>query len=392
MKILQINTVYKQGSTGNIVANIHNALKSNGFESFVGYGRGNWQEDNLIKIGNKLDMYIHGIGTRIFDKHGLYSKKATKQFLKEIDILDIDIFHIHNIHGYYLHYPTLFEHLKDKKVIWTLHDCWAFTGHCAYYDYIGCDRWQSECLNCPQKNRYPASLVFDNSLDNFRLKKRYFTSLDNLTIVTPSKWLSGEVKKSFLRGFDIQVIHNGVDLSVFKPIKSNFRQKYNLKNDFLILGVANVWEKRKGIDYFFELSKIIRNNEKIVLVGLTKKQLRKLPKNIIGIKRTRDQKELAEIYSSADVFVNPTLEDNFPTTNLESLACGTPLITFVSGGSPETIDEDCGKVIEKGNLEDLYSGICEIRKKGKEFYSRYCISRVKNFFDKKFMIESYFAF
>jgi len=391
MNVLQINTVFKQGSTGYIVYNIHQKLLSLNHKSFAGYGRGIWQEDNLIKISNKLDMYIHGIGTRIFDKHGLYSKKATQEFLKKIDKLDIDIFHLHNIHGYYLNYPLLFEYLKNKQkpVIWTLHDCWAFTGHCSHYDYIGCDKWQNECYKCPQKSRYPASFIFDNSLENFRLKKKYFTSLDNLIIVTPSNWLANEVQKSFLAKYDIRVIYNGIDLNVFKPVKSDFRKKYNLEDKFLILGVANVWEERKGFDYFIELSHILKSNEVIILVGLNDKQLQKLPKNIIGIKRTQNQKELVQIYSNVDVFVNPTLEDNFPTTNLESLACGTPVVTFDSGGSSETIDENCGKVVEKGDLDKLYKAIGEVKKNGKDFYRNHCIDRAKKYFDKEMMIEKY---
>jgi len=391
MTVLQINTVYKQTSTGYISYNIHNKLLSLNEKSFIAYGRGEWQEKNLIKIGNKFDMYLHGIGTRIFDKHGLYSKQTTKEFIKEIDKLDIDIFHLHNIHGYYLNYPILFEYLKEtnKPVVWTLHDCWAFTGHCSHYDFIECDKWQEECFDCPQKSRYPASLVFDNSLNNFRLKKRYFTSLEQLTIVTPSNWLYKEVKKSFLNRYDITVIHNGIDLAIFKPIKSDFRKKYNLKNKFLILGVANVWEERKGFDYFINLSKLLKSDEKIILVGLNDKQLKDLPKNIIGIKKTQNQKELVEIYNSCDIFVNPTLEDNFPTTNLESLACGTPVVTFDSGGSSETIDKQTGIVIEKGNLNKLYEAIYEIREVGKDRFSQSCINRAKKLFDKEKMLTQY---
>ena len=381
MKILQINTVYKEGSTGNIVANIHQALNKNGFESYVAYGRGNWQEKNLIKIGSKLDIYIHGIGTRIFDKHGLYSKKATLKFVKKIDQLNIDIFHLHNIHGYYLHYPTLFEYLKNKRTIWTLHDCWAYTGHCSYYSYLGCNKWQSQCEKCPQKNSYPASFIFDNSKENFLLKKKYFTKLKDLTIVTPSNWLANEVKKSFLKNYDVKVIPNGINLKVFHPIENNFRKEHNLEGKFLILGVANVWEERKGFNYFLKLSQILKDDEKIILVGLNNKQLRNLPDNVLGIKKTNSQKKLAEIYSTVDVFVNLTLEDNFPTTNLESLACGTPVVTFKSGGSPETIDKSCGIVVEKGNLKELYQAIEKIKRNGKKNYIDSCISRSRKFFN-----------
>jgi len=387
MKILQINTVYKTGSTGKIAKNLNDLIITNGWQSFIGYGRGKHKDKNAIKIGSKLDMYVHGVGTRIFDKHGLYSKKATIEFIKKIDKLDIDIFHLHNIHGYYLHYPTLFEYLKNKKVIWTLHDCWSFTGHCSHYDYIGCNKWQNECYKCPQKNRYPSSFIFDNSKENFKLKKRYFTNLKNLTIVTPSNWLANEVKKSFLRGYPIKVIHNGIDLNIFKPSKSNFRKKHNLENKFIILGVANVWEERKGFDYFIKLSQMLSDDEQIVLVGLNDVQLKSLPNNILGIKRTSSAKELAEIYSLADVFVNPTLEEVLGLTNIESLACRTPVITFDSGGSPETIDEDTGIVIEKGNLEKLYKAIQQI--KTNNIDKQKCRYRAVEFFDKNKNFRKY---
>ena len=382
MIVCQINTVYKSGSTGKIAKDINGLLLDNGHKSYVAYGRGKHQDKNSIKIGSKNDMYLHAIGTRLFDKHGLYSKKATQNFIKEIEKLDIDVFHLHNIHGYYLHYPTLFTYLKkvNKPIVWTLHDCWSYTGHCSYYDYSGCDKWMSECHDCPQTNMYPSSLVFDNSKDNFALKKEYFLGLKNLAIVTPSNWLASEVKKSFLKEYDVRTVNNGIDLSVFKKTETNFRKNHNIEEDFLILGVANVWEDRKGFDYFIKLSKLISDNKKIILIGLNENQLKDLPRNIIGIIRTNNQQELAEIYSCVDVFVNLTLEDNFPTTNLESLGCGTPVITFNSGGSPECIDENCGLVVEKENIDEVYDAIQKVQKDGKAKYSEYCIEMAKKIF------------
>jgi len=391
MKILQINTVYKSGSTGKITKDLNDLIIDDNNESFIAYGRNEHQDSNCIKIGNKLDMNMHALGTRIFDKHGLYSKKATIDFIKELEKLNLDIIHLHNIHGYYMNYTILFEYLKkiNKPVIWTLHDCWSFTGHCSYYEYNECDKWQNECSVCPQLRQYPASFIFDNSKNNFLLKKKLFTNLNNLTIVTPSDWLANEVKKSFLKSFDIKVIHNGINLDIFKPLTSNFREKYKLENKFLILGVASVWEERKGFEYFIKLSKLLKNDEKIILVGLNDEQVKLLPSNIIGIKRTENQKELAQIYSGADVFVNPTLEDNFPTTNLESLACGTPIITFKSGGSPECINENTGIVIEKGNLNKLYEAIVTIKENTKEKYTLFCRNRAKKYFDKNDRFKEY---
>ena len=391
MRILQVNTVYKSGSTGKIVKDLNNLIINDSHESFIAYSRGEHSENNCIHIGNKLDMNLHALGTRIFDKHGLYSQRATINFVKKVEKLNIDIIHLHNIHGYYMNYPILFEYLKktNKPVIWTLHDCWSFTGHCSHYEYSECDKWQTECGNCPQLRQYPASLFFDNSKNNFLLKKELFSSLHNLTIVTPSKWLASEVKKSFLKNNEVKVIHNGINLEIFKPLISNFREKYKLEKKFLILGVASVWEERKGFKYFIKLSKVLKSDEQIILIGLNDEQIKLLPSNIIAIKRTENQEELAQMYSTVDVFVNPTLEDNFPTTNIESLACGTPVITFESGGSPECIDDRTGIVVKKGNLNKLYEAIGYIKENGKEKYASLCRNKAEKYFDKNDRFKEY---
>jgi glycosyltransferase involved in cell wall biosynthesis len=390
MKILQINSVYKYGSTGKIVSDIHNLILANGHESYVAYGRGNHIGKGLIRISNKFDTYIHAIATRLFDKHGLYSNRVTKLFLNTLDKINPDVIHIHNIHGYYLNYKLLFQYFKEKrkKVIWTLHDSWSFTGHCCYYDYNGCDKWKTLCYECPQKNSYPSSYFLDNSEQNYLIKKKLFTSIENLTIVTPSIWLANEVKHSFLKSQNIKVINNGIDLNIFKPLSSDFKDKYNFNNKFLILGVASVWEERKGLKYFLELSKILKIDEQIVLIGLTQNQIDKLPNNILGIIRTLNQVELAQIYSIVDVFVNPTLEDNYPTTNLESLACGTPVITFNSGGSAESVSNDCGSIVEKGNLEDLYTKIKQIRNES-DIKIKRCLKDINKTLDKNIKFMEY---
>lgn len=385
MKVLQINSVCGIGSTGRIATDIHSILIEQGHESCIAYGRDLPKNcDNSIKIGTKYDNYGHVALTRIFDKHGFGSKKATKNFIREVDKLDPDVIHLHNIHGYYINIVVLFDYLKEAKkpVIWTLHDCWSFTGHCSYFDYVGCNKWKTGCYECPQRQEYPKSVLMDNSKSNFLIKKNIFTGVQNLTIVTPSKWLSGLVKESFLKEYPVKVINNGIDLSVFKPTESNFREKFNLIDSFIILGVANTWGERKGYKYFLELSKNLKVNELIVLVGLTEKQKEKLPQNILGITKTNNVKELAEIYSSADVFVNPTLEDNFPTTNLEALACGTPVITFDTGGSVESVDESCGNVIEKGNLGKLVESIRQIKSKDLLTLETKCQIRAHNLFSK----------
>ncbi|MBU9675092.1 glycosyltransferase [Planococcus sp. CP5-4] len=365
MKILQINSVCGVGSTGRIATDIHDILQEHGHESWIAYGRGEAKNcENTIKIGNKLDNYTHVAKTRLLDQHGFGSKKATLEFLEKVKKLDPDVIHLHNIHGYYINIELLFSYLKKakKKVIWTLHDCWAFTGHCAYFDFRECNCWKIEGDNkCIQSRSYPSSWLLNNSKENFQRKKAAFSGIEDLTIVTPSNWLAELVKKSFLKNYTVNVVNNGIDLGVFKPTESNFKLKYKLENKFTLLGVASIWDERKGLEYFLKLSKMISTNEYIILIGLTEKQQKNLPLNIIGIDKTNNIEQLAEIYSAADVFVNPTLEDNFPTTNIEALACGTPVVTFNTGGSIESIDESCGKVVDKGDSVKLFKSIKEAK-------------------------------
>jgi glycosyltransferase involved in cell wall biosynthesis len=381
VRVLQINSVCGIGSTGRIATDIHAILKEEGHESYIAFGRGDPINcDSALRIGNKFDNFAHVIKTRIFDQHGFGSKRATKEFIEKVKELDPDVIHLHNIHGYYINVEILFNYLKEanKPVIWTLHDCWAFTGHCSYFDFVGCECWKLEGTHkCIQKKNYPSSLLLNNSRRNFERKRKAFTGVKNLTILTPSNWLAGLVKQSFLGEYPVKVINNGIDLDIFKPTKSNFRKKNNLEDKFIILGVANVWVRRKGYEYFLELSKRLEQDEVIVMVGLTERQKNKLPANIIGITRTNNIKELVEIYSAADVFVNPTLEDNFPTTNLEALACGTPVVTFKTGGSIESIDGNCGIVVEKGNLAELLRAIKKI--KLGNLSNEKCVGRAKRY-------------
>ncbi|MFZ7942500.1 glycosyltransferase family 4 protein [Neobacillus sp. 19] len=391
MKVLQINSVCGVGSTGRITTDIDKLLKDQGHESYIAYGRGSAINcDTAIRIGNDIDNYLHVAKTRVFDEHGLGSVKATEDFIKKIEEVNPDVIHLHNIHGYYINIEILFDYLKSaiKPVVWTLHDCWAFTGHCAYFDYANCNKWETGCHNCPQKQSYPASLFIDNSKSNYKRKKEIFSEVKNMTIITPSKWLSSLVEKSFLKEYPVKLINNGIDLSIFKPTESRIKERYNLTDKFIILGVASTWDRRKGLNYFIDLaSQLNEDTYRIVLVGISDKQKKILPSNIVGITRTNDVQELAEIYTSANIFVNPTLEDNFPTTNLESLACGTPVVSFNTGGSPESINDTCGIVVEKGNIDELIKVIEEQRLNNK-FNLSDCVNRSK-LFDKNARYREY---
>jgi len=392
MKVLQINSVCGHGSTGRIATDIHKLLLEQGHESVIAYGRGEAINcDNTIKIGNKLDFYKHALKTRLLDKHGFGSKKATEDFIDKLINYNPDIIHLHNVHGYYLNIEILFNFLKEfsKPVVWTLHSCWEFTGHCSHFDYANCYKWETHCQKCPERKSYPKSIFIDNSYNNYEKKKTLFTGVDKLTLVTPSEWLAKLVKRSFLKEYPVKVINNGIDLSVFKPVPSNFRERHNLTNKFIILGVASKWLQRKGFEYFIELSKLIEPDEAIVLVGLSKNQLKQLPKNIVGITRTNNVKELAEIYTSANVFFNPTLEEVLGMTNIEAQACGTPVITFNTGGSIETIDDMTGFIVEKGDLENTIKIIRKIKSEGKEKYSESCIKRANKYYNKNDKFQQY---
>ena len=392
MNILQINSVCGIGSTGRIATDLHAILLSQGHQSTVAFGRDTAKNcKQTIRVGNCIDNYLHVVRTRLFDTHGFGSATATKTLIAKISELNPDVIHLHNLHGYYLHIGLLFDYLKQasKPVIWTLHDCWALTGHCAYFDFVGCNRWKCECHDCPLKLEYPKSLFLDRSQRSYQQKKELFTGVQDLTIVTPSKWLRALVKESFLQAYPVTVIHNGIDLKVFKPTSSDFRRRYKLEDKFLLLGVASFWNERKGYRYIIDLAKQLRPDEKIVLVGVSEKQSKQLPAGIIGMAKTNSTVELAEIYSAADLFLNPTLEDNFPTTNLEALACGTPVVTFNSGGSPECLVDGCGLVVERGDLPGLVAAIAMVRKIGKESYAQKCQNRARDCFDKDARFAEY---
>ena len=362
MKIAQINTVCGNGSVGRITVDIYHALKRNGHEGKIYYGRRNAPETaETEKFGNNLDMGMHVLSTFFTGTHGFNSKNQTKHLIECLKEYNPDLIHMHNIHGFYLNVEMFFEFLKSfgKPVVWTLHDCWSFTGHCAYFDFVACDKWKNGCEKCPQyRNSYPYALFKDGSKVNYTRKKSAFQGVKGLTIVTPSKWLGELVKESYLKEYPVKVIPNGIDLEKFVPQDTKKREKH------LILGVANVWDRRKGLDYLKQLSGMLDSEKyEIAVVGVSKKQIEELPKGMIGIEHTQNVEELMQLYSQASVFANPTLEDNFPTTNLEALACGTPVVTFATGGSVESVDKTCGRIVPQKDLQALKVAVEELCEK-----------------------------
>ncbi len=370
MKLLSINSVCGIRSTGRICIDIAEVLKLQGHDCKIAYGRETVPEKYqhyAVRIGSDIGVKIHALMSRFLDCAGFGSKRATKKFIEWVKEYDPDIIHLHNIHGYYINIELLFDYIKKAKkpVVWTLHDCWSFTGHCAHFDFEKCCKWQTKCYKCTQTREYPKSF-FDFCSRNFKKKKNAFSGVENMAIVTPSKWLADLVKKSYLKDYSVKVIPNGIDLSVFKPTDGDFRKKYNLEDKKIVLGVASAWGTKKGLDDFVKMSEMLDDNYKIVLVGLTEEQKRALPESIIGITRTNDTSELAHLYTTADVFVNPTYEDTYPTVNIEAISCGTPVVTYNTGGSPEAMHGK-GVVVPKGNIEEMVSEISEICLNEKSF-------------------------
>lgn len=381
MKVLLINTVYPNGSTGKICDGIRKQCQKSGIESCVAYAYGvKKNNNNELHISSWLDNHIHNRLARITMFTGCFSYFHTRRFLKKVTEYAPDIIHLHNLHGNFININLLFEYIKKTgiPVVWTLHDCWAYTGYCTYYEMASCNKWEEQCGNCPNRNLDSVTL-FDNSKKMYEYKKNMFSNIKNLILVTPSKWLNMEVRKSFLQHYQTRIINNGIDLSIFHPIESNLRQKYNIAtNKVILLGVAFRWNSRKGLDVFIELSKRLPNKYQIILVGTDDVVDEMLPKNIISIHRTSNQQELAEIYSAADIFVNPTREEMFGLVNIEALACGTPVITFDTGGSPECIDETCGSVIPTNDVDALTKEIIHVSEE-KSYSEEACINRAKQF-------------
>jgi len=381
MKVLSIN-LGNYSSTGGIARGIKCAAIRDGMEYAFAYPIDVYnkavEEDDWI-IGNKFGRKSSVAMGMITGLNGCFSIFATLKLLHKIKCFNPHIIHFHNLHNNYINLPLLFWYVKKYKIriVWTLHDCWSFTGQCPYFSSSKCDKWKTGCYNCPSFHDYPKAYV-DNTKLMWKLKKRWFSNLQNLTIVTPSLWLASLVKQSFLNNYPTCIINNGIDLNIFRPTHGDFREKYKLNNKFVVLGVAFDWGTRKGLDVFIELSQLLSTQYQIVLVGTNENIDRSLPENIISISRTQNQSELAEIYSSANVFVNPTREENYPTVNMEALACGTPVLTFDTGGSPEIVDDTCGSVVDCGDIDALEREIIRICEN--EPYSvEACLKRAESF-------------
>ena len=386
-KLLQINSTANWGSTGKIAEQIGERAMAHGWESYIAYGRySNHSNSNLIRIGSRIGQAWHLIISRLFDKHGLGSRCATKKLISKIEKIKPDIIHLHNIHGYYINYRILFEYLNSTNipVVWTLHDCWSFTGHCAHFVSANCMRWRDGmCEKCPLKGNYPKSFA-DSSTMNFRLKQRLFASNPNIHIVAVSKWLAEQTKQSYLGHQNIRYIYNGVDTSLFIPQDpKHIVHKYELDGKTILLGVASAWDDDKGLSDYIVLRKKLSDRYVIIIVGLAEEKINKLPKGIIGISLTQSINELVEFYSVADIVLSLSRAETFGLTIAEGMACGTPAVVYNNTAQPELITHDTGLIVEKtGDIDGVICAIKEIEKKGKAHYSEACRKRVEAHFNK----------
>lgn len=392
MRVLQINIVYNHGSTGVIAKLIANMLIENGDEAYFAFdGSSPERFDNGYPIGNRWIYRLHAhLFTKYLDREGFGSYWATKRFCHWIDKIKPDIIHIHNMHGSYINIRLLFDFINSRHlpVVMTLHDCWTMTGHCYHFDSVGCERWKTGCHDCPLHGTYPVSKGFDHSKSNYLKKKKLFTSVERMVVVSVSHFIDDIVNQSFLCNYQHLVMHNGIDLTVFKPTEAALREKLKITDGkIIILGVSSGWNNDKGLEEMIWLSR----DEKfqVILIGVQDGLLNRLPSEIIAIKRTEDQRQLAEYYTMADVFVNPTYNDSFPTVNIESLACGTPVATYRTGGSPEAIDQYTGAVVERGNKEGLKESILLLAARGKKVNESLCCKRANDFFNQSICYNSY---
>lgn len=394
-RLLQINITANWGSHGKIAEGIGRLAMDHGWESVIAYGRwSNPSQSRLYHIGSMMDERWHCMAARLLDNQGLMSRGATARLIAYINNYRPSLIHLHNIHGYYLHYPMLFEYLSraDIPVVWTLHDCWAFTGHCAHYIYAGCEKWQTHCCHCSQIDAYPKSYFVDRSARNYDLKRAAFTSVPRLTIVPVCQWLKGEVARSFLKDLPTHLIYNGIDLDVFRPNadKEIARRKYGIPADkHLVLGVASNWY-RKGLEDFFLLRRSLSDDYAVAVVGLNRVEEEKARRHgLISIRRIGDVGELTSLYTLADVYCNLTWEDNFPTTNLEAMACGTPVVAYRTGGCPEAITSETGIVVDRGDVEGMARAIRAIVDDGADRYERACRQHIEANYDQKQRFAEY---
>lgn len=394
MRVFQLNTFCGVKSTGRIALEIAKLVENEGGECKIGYGAGSVPAQAArfaYRVGNPLERKLYSQARKLFDAEGYGSLGGTRGLIREMEAFQPDLIQLHNLHGCYLNLKALFNYLRERRypVVWTLHDCWPFTGHCAYFDYAGCQRWQTGCEHCPQQRGYPVCFGLDGSKRNYEHKKALFTSLDRLTFVTPCQWMQTPLSRSFLGAYPVRTIYNGVDLNAFMPVESDLRARYGLREQKLALAVASDWDERKGLKYLVQAAEKLGESCRVAVVGLSPAQRKALPPGMLGVEPTASARELAAWYTAADCLVNPTMEDNMPMVNLEALACGTPVAVFRTGGCPEAVDDRCGRVVDKGDVDGLCEAVRQLCR-SKATMRDACLQKAQTF-DSRRTFERYLA-
>ena len=362
MRVLFINSVCGTGSTGKIVVGLLHSLRASGEDGRIFFGVGEAKgvsTEDAVCFGSRMDYYTHNAISRLTDHAGFYSAGATRRMIAAIKAYNPDVIHLHNLHGYYLHVGLLFDYLSHcgKPVVWTLHDCWAFTGHCTHFTSVGCEQWKTGCIDCAQLCRYPKCLLRGDVARNYARKRKAFTSLPNLTLVTPSHWLADTVRQSFLGKHEVLAIPNGIDTEIFHPTSSDMRNQLGLRGRKLALGVASVWGENKGLRDMAVLARRLPEDWQLLLVGVREDQKAILPDSVLTMGCTESQSQLAQIYSAADVFVNPSYEETMGLTTAEALACGTPAVVYNRTAVPEAVDAKSGIVVPAGDITALLNAV-----------------------------------
>ena len=393
MRILQINAVNAIASTGRNAKELGDFLLTNGHDSIIAYSKGpSIEKDREVIIGNNFDVKFHGLLSRLSGKQGYFSFFSTKKLLMYIDSLAPDVVVLNNLHANYINLPLTLKYLtkKDIATVTVLHDCWFYTGKCCHYTAQGCYKWKESCGDCPQLKKYNKSWFFDRTKKMFADKKKLFSAIPRLAIVGVSDWITEEAKKApvFSNAKTFKRIYNWIDTETFAPRNTNaLREKFGLEDKKVILAVASGWSKEKGINTLLEIANKLNDNEKLLLVGNIGSI--ELNENIMHLPATNSVDELAELYSMADVFFQPSLEETFGKVSAEALASGTPVVCFNSTANPELVGEGCGAVVPVGDIDGLYKEIKEILSKGKPDYSKTCREFAEQNFDMKKNLSEY---
>lgn len=392
MRVLQINAVYGKSSTGRTTKELDEYLLSQGIDSLVAVSQSNCVKDNIFVIGDKKDRKIHALMSRMLGKQAYFSKTVTKRLIEYIGVQKPDIIHLRNLHGNYINFPDLMNYIIEKNisVVVTLHDCWFFTGKCCHYTDVHCQKWQENCGKCPELKKWSKSWFFDRSSQMLNDKKELFSQIPKLAVVGVSDWITNEARKSILKdAFCIKRIYNWIDLDIFIPDNGGtIREEYNCESEFVVLGICEKWTEEKGINIFVKLAEKMPE-VKFLMVGKVPARFIP-PKNMICAGSIRDTKKIAQFYSAADVFLNPSVQETFGKTTAEAIATGTPVVGYNTTATPELIGEGCGEVVELNcDISELENSILRVKNNGKGFYKDACVKYARESFDKEKLINEY---